>query len=230
LDLSDARALALGLMARHGLTGWRLTFDHAKTRAGVCHFDRREIGLSRALTRLHSAGQVTDTVLHEIAHALTGPGHGHDKVWRATALRIGCSGTRCIASDAPKVEGSWVGVCPAGHRTTAHRRPIRVRSCPECSPVFDRSALLEWSYRGRPAEMHPRYAAELARIRKPAEARPADAGPVRPLEVGAKVRLRGEGKYGGLAGTIVKRGRSRYQVQTRAGLLNAPFTSVVADS
>ena len=230
MDLSAARDLATALMARHGLTGWRLTFDDAKARAGVCRSDRREIGLSRALVRLYSPAQVTETVLHEIAHALAGPGHGHDRVWRATALRIGSSGTRCVADDAPRIEGAWVGRCPAGHRTTAHRRPIRVRSCQDCSPVFDDSALFEWTHHGRPAPMHPRYVAELARIRgrrdHPAVRQPGPATMPVPLRVGDQVRVRGGGRYGGLVGTIVKRGRSRYHVQTPAGLLGVSFTMV----
>jgi predicted SprT family Zn-dependent metalloprotease len=219
VDLNEARELADNLMTRHGLADWALTFDDAKTRAGICRLDAREIGLSRPLIRLYSAEQVAETVLHEIAHALAGPGHGHDRVWRTIAVRIGCSGTRCVPEDVPRVEGAWEGVCPAGHRTTVHRRPVRVRSCSRCSPSFDRSALFSWTRNGAAAPMHPRYAQELARL---SSGRTVVA-PVVELPVGARVRLTGRGKYGGLAGTIVKRGRSRYQVQTKAGLLNVPF-------
>ena len=222
MDLTEARRLASGLMARHGLIGWRLVFDNAKTRAGVCRFDRKEIGLSRPLVSLYEIEQVTDTVLHEIAHALAGPRHGHDRVWRATARRIGCSGLRCIPADAPGLDGPWVGVCPSGHRTTAHRRPIRVKSCRGCSRGFDASAIYTWSFRGRPASMDPRYEAELARIR--ADRSTATAAPI-PLQIGERVRLTGTGRYAGLAGTVVKRGRSRYQVQTGAGLLSVAFTA-----
>jgi predicted SprT family Zn-dependent metalloprotease len=222
LDLTEARQLASGLMAQHGLTRWRLVFDNAKTRAGVCRFDRKEIGLSRPLISLYEPGQVAETVLHEIAHALTGPRHGHDRVWRATARRIGCSAQRCLPADAPSVDGPWVGVCPAGHRTTAHRRPIRVKSCRGCSRGFDASAIYIWSHHGRPAAMDPRYEAELARIRAGGH---APAAAVVPLQVGERVRLTGTGRYAGLAGTVVKRGRTRYQVRTGAGLLSVAFTA-----
>jgi predicted SprT family Zn-dependent metalloprotease len=221
LNHTEARALATALMDEHGLTGWRLVFDNAKTRAGVCRSDRKEIGLSRYLMGLYSPEQVTETVLHEIAHALAGPRHGHDRVWQTVARRIGSSGQRCMPADAPKVDGAWEGICPAGHRTTAHRRPIRVRSCTGCARTFDPAAVYTWTHHGRPAPMHPRYEAELARIRAPR----TEPAPVR-LAVGDRVRLTGGGRYGGLAGTIVKRGRSRYQVQTRAGMLSAAFTMV----
>jgi predicted SprT family Zn-dependent metalloprotease len=164
VDPTEARELASGLMARHGLTGWELVFDDAKTRAGVCRHDRRQIGLSRPLTSVHGVEQVTDTILHEIAHALAGPKHGHDRVWRRIAVRIGCTGLRCVPRESPRIDGSWVGVCPAGHRTSIHRRPMRVRSCSDCSPRFTLAAVFEWTHHGSPAAMHPRYVAELARL------------------------------------------------------------------
>ena len=35
---------------------------------------------------------IRDTCLHEIAHAIVGPGHGHDAVSRTTAPRMGLHG------------------------------------------------------------------------------------------------------------------------------------------
>jgi predicted SprT family Zn-dependent metalloprotease len=220
LDLKEARHLATGLMARHRLTGWQLLFDNAKTRAGACRSDRREITLSRPLISLYSPEQVTDTMLHEIAHALAGSAHGHDKKWRTIARRIGYPGGRCLPPDAPQVEGPWVGICAAGHRTTAHRRPVRVRSCPQCSTRFTVAACYAWTYQGRPATMDPRYDAELTRLRNGG---PEPAPTL--VAVGDKVRLTGTGKYAGLTGTVEKRGRTRYQVRTRTGLLSVAFTA-----
>ena len=223
MNLDDARRMATALMADHGLTGWRLVFDSAKTRAGVCRPQRQQIGLSRHLTALHTEAEVRDTVLHEIAHALVGPAHGHDDIWRTTALRIGCSGRRCVSQDAPRVEGDWVGVCPAGHRRTAHRRPERVRSCALCSPVFDPDAVFEWTHRGRPAPMHPNYVAELSRLRGKGSTGPGATEPAPTPRVGDSVRLGGSGKYRGLVGRVERRGRTRYTVRTELGLLTVPF-------
>lgn len=39
-------------------------------------------------------GKIQDTVLHEIAHAIAGNEHHHDRVWRDCAQRIGCTGSR----------------------------------------------------------------------------------------------------------------------------------------
>ncbi|MFI7587086.1 SprT-like domain-containing protein [Spongisporangium articulatum] len=162
MEIESAGRLARGLMARHGLLGWSLVFDNAKTRAGICRQDRRQIGLSRVLTALHDEAEVRDTVLHEIAHALVGVEHGHDEVWRAQARRIGCTGRRCVPESAPTVPGRWRGLCPVGHEFTRHKRPVRVLSCGLCSRGFDPTRLLHWLYDGREVPMHPRYVAELA--------------------------------------------------------------------
>ncbi|NHC44479.1 SprT-like domain-containing protein [Motilibacter aurantiacus] len=253
MELAEARAHGEELLHRHGLAGWRLVFDNAKTRAGVCRFERKEIGLSRVLTQLHTAAEVRDTLLHEIAHALVGPRHGHDRVWRARALAIGCSGERCVPATAERAPGPWLGVCPQGHETTRHRRPEKVQSCAKCSRRFDLSAVFRWTYRGQEVPMHPAYEAQLAfyrsraaraaRTAQAAQAGAASAGgqtaaasvtatprPTAPgpaaLPVGAAVRLGGRGKYAGLRGTIEKRGRTRYHVRTRLGLVAAPFELV----
>lgn len=165
MELQRALRLARGLMSTHGLVGWTVALDRAKTRSGACHFRTRRITLSSHLTRLHSDEEVTDTILHEIAHALVGPTHGHDAVWRAKATAIGASGERCISPQAPSMEGEWRGRCPGGHEVTRHRRPTRLVSCSRCSSVFDARFLFDWTFRGRPAPMHARYNAALAQVR-----------------------------------------------------------------
>jgi hypothetical protein len=253
VEIFEARQLAAGLMRRHGLTGWQVVFDNAKTRAGICRAVPREIGLSRVLTQLHGRVEVTDTILHEIAHALVGPAHGHDEVWRRKALEIGCSATRCLPGNAPKPVGPWVGTCPLGHETTRHRQPTRVQSCGQCSRTFDPLLVLDWTWKGNRVQMHPSYEAERRGIaerlelassqRRPRERsedtvaargrrseRPivtVSSEPGRPvLAVGSRVRLIGEGKYAGSTGKVIKVGRSRYHVQTRNLLLTAPFAMV----
>jgi predicted SprT family Zn-dependent metalloprotease len=245
VEILDARRLATSLMRRHGLTGWRLVFDNAKTRAGICRAVPREIGLSRVLTQLHSEADVTDTILHEIAHALVGPAHGHDAVWRAKALAIGCSAKRCVPGSAPRPVGPWVGICPVGHLTTRHRQPTRVQSCGQCARTFDPLTVLDWTYKGQRVRMHPSYEAERrgladsverarsgrspvpAAARSAQAARPAVVDPAPELlTAGNWVRLTGPGKYSGSVGQVVKVGRSRYHVRTSSLLLTAPFAMV----
>lgn len=96
------------LKKMHGLTKWNLSFDKAKRRFGCCRFKKRIISISDHFLGEHTTTdmQVRNTVLHEIAHALVGKEHGHDAVWKAKAISIGCDGCRChshaIATTVPK--------------------------------------------------------------------------------------------------------------------------------
>lgn len=215
MDLTAARALAEELVDAHALSDWTVGFDRARRRAGVCHFDRRQIGLSAELTPLHDEATVRDTILHEIAHALAGPRHRHDAHWRRIAREIGCSGERCVEATAPTTQAPWTGVCPAGHVVGRHRRPERVMTCSQCSRTFDLAHLIEWTRHGRPASMHPNYIAELARLRE---------GRRWVLHrVGTKVRITAPGEHAGRVGRVVKRGRTSYHVRVGRELLRVPF-------
>ncbi len=222
MDLQQALAMGRRLVREHGLDGWTVVADRAKTRAGVCRFTRRQIGISAPLTRLHSEEEVRDTLLHEIAHALVGPQHGHDEVWRTTAVRIGCSGERCVPADAPRVPGDWVGRCPAGHERSRHRAPTRVMSCGRCSRTFDAAHLFTWTYRGRPASMPPRYAAELAELRRASLAPRVVAEPPR---VGDEVEV-STGPWAGLVGEVELVGAVRCQVRVGDDLVGLPLDAV----
>jgi len=91
----DAAHLARQLMREHKLDGWAFTFDRARRRFGSCSPSRKRISLSLPLTTLNDEPQVRDTILHEIAHALT-PGDGHGERWRAACARIGAKPARCF--------------------------------------------------------------------------------------------------------------------------------------
>ncbi len=227
MELEAARRLGRELLDEHGLGDWTLVFDRAKRRAGICRYATRQIGLSAPLTSLHAEADVRDTILHEIAHALVGPSHGHDAVWRRTAVRIGCSGQRCTDPQLPSVEGDWVGTCAAGHRITRHRRPARPGSCAECSPRFSVDNLLTWTYRGEPGVMTAQYRAELARaLTRAREPEPVadlveQVAGVRP---GDRLQVVAPGsKYDGATGTLVKRGRTRYHLRVGGAVLTVPF-------
>jgi predicted SprT family Zn-dependent metalloprotease len=215
MELQEAFELARGLVHQHGLEGWQVAFDGARRRAGVCRFEERVIGLSAPITKVHGEAEVRDTILHEVAHALVGPEHRHDQVWRRAAQAIGCSGRRCVPAEAPRLQGAWVGVCSAGHVKDRHRRPERVVSCGQCRPGFSVEHLFEWTYRGRPASMHPNYQAELQAL--------LAGRRLRLFPVGARVRVTLAGEYHGAEGRIAKVGRTSYHVRVRGGLLRVVF-------
>jgi len=137
--LKDAKIMALALMETHGLIkkGWSFEFDNSKRRFGVCKSWERIIGLSSPLTQLNSVAEVKNTILHEIAHALVGFGHNHDRVWKAKAIEIGCDGERCFSSNEVNLPPSkYVAVCVKCERV--HKREKRISvgkhaSCGRCS-------------------------------------------------------------------------------------------------
>ena len=132
--LKGALDTAATLMREHGLHGWTVRLDNARRRAGQCDYRRREISLSRHYVRHAEDDHIRDTILHEIAHALVGPHHGHDAVWRRKAREIGCSATRChtlnFASE------PWLMRCPEGCFEVGRHRRKPGLVCAQCrSPV-----------------------------------------------------------------------------------------------
>lgn len=131
MDKSTAQALARRMMDAHGLTDWRFVFDRATSRFGQCRYGTRTISLSGPLTALNSEDEVRDVILHEIAHALVGPGHGHGPVWKAKAREIGNSGNRTHSAEIP--QGRWAMTCPnCGKTAHFQRRPRVTRACGKC--------------------------------------------------------------------------------------------------
>lgn len=117
-----------------GLNDWRFGFDQAKQRFGVCRHSRKEISLSAPLVSLNDEAQVTDTILHEIAHALAGPAAKHGPVWKAFAVKVGANPSRCYDSAAVVTPAApWLLVCDTcGHTIERHRRSKARGACPAC--------------------------------------------------------------------------------------------------
>lgn len=150
--MRDVRELAVQLMAQHGLCDWTFRFDNARSRYGRCSDRKRLITLSRYLVMMNPVRKTRDTILHEIAHALT-PGHHHDAVWRAKAIEIGCDGKRCYGSDVTTpARNLYMAVCPKCETSVwreQHRRPATNRACARCcrlynAGLFSPDFLLEW--------------------------------------------------------------------------------------
>jgi hypothetical protein len=89
------------------------------------------IEISKHLLPMGEA-RVKNTLMHEIAHAIVGPGHGHNHVWRSKAIELGSDGQRCHVFEAPH---KYDVVC-AVHGVVAKRNRLPKRgmrqSCPKC--------------------------------------------------------------------------------------------------
>jgi len=132
--------------------GYKFKFDNAKRRFGLCSYRDKEISLSKPLCEynLNNFYQINDTILHEIAHALSykihgRKGDGHCKRWVHVAKSIGCNGKRCYdSSKVNKIENKYSLICDTcGVNYSRHRKPKVEYSCGKCAPkVFDKKYLL----------------------------------------------------------------------------------------
>ena len=137
MTLSEIETLGTHLIREHEVNsglqaGWRLGFDLALARGGTCRYETKQITLSVTYCLKASKQEVIDVLLHEIAHAIVGPGHGHNATWKTTARRIGCTAERChrVEHTAPR----WRGKCGCGKKWARQRLTRRVQEgvCPSC--------------------------------------------------------------------------------------------------
>lgn len=144
MDIIKAKKLALSKMKEHGLIkkGWEFKYDYAKRRLGVCRITKTEkvIGLSKYWVKGLSEEEVLDTILHEIAHALT-PGEGHKKAWKDMCVKIGAKPDRLadvkVPSDKVKqLEYNY-------KKENLYRKPKveYVIDCPKCGQTAIRNRL-----------------------------------------------------------------------------------------
>jgi predicted SprT family Zn-dependent metalloprotease len=138
-ELIETTQLANRLLKEHGLTeqGWTFSFSNRKTHVGTCFHTRKQIVFSKWYVQNHP-DEIHDTILHEIAHALVGPNHGHDNVWRRKALELGCKPERC-ADDTVEFSGNYNYVLECPNDCNAgpwHRHRMTQRAwygiCPNC--------------------------------------------------------------------------------------------------
>jgi predicted SprT family Zn-dependent metalloprotease len=136
---AKVRNLAGLLLRGHGLHDWTFDFNRRKCAMGFCCYTRRTIELSTYFVEQNPMEAIVDTLLHEIAHALVGPNHGHDRVWKVKCREIGAIPSRLGTATMPT--GKWQAGCRScGRRYNRHRKPKRMRGwyCPHCGVELGR--------------------------------------------------------------------------------------------
>lgn len=136
MELRGVQLLAELLLNEHELfdKGWRFSFDRAKRRAGSCKFSNKEITLAKAYAEQEDFKEIKNTILHEIAHALVGPKHGHNEIWRQKALEIGCDAERChyVVFSKPKYKLTCINRCFDVARFRVNQNFLNSRICSKC--------------------------------------------------------------------------------------------------
>jgi len=126
----DAAQLANDLLLKHApdhviYEGWKFGgFDRAKKRYGQCNYADRVITLSGHFVDHGPDEEIRQTILHEVAHVLAGPGTGHGPEWLAKARSIGYTGKRTKNVPLPAhTDYVWIGRCGNGCKVGYHRKP-----------------------------------------------------------------------------------------------------------
>jgi hypothetical protein len=146
-ELHRVRGWADALIRLHLDESWSFAFDNAKRRAGLCDYTRKRISVSRYLAARYDDDTNHQTLLHEVAHALAGPGAGHGAQWKRVARDLGYVGGRTHDGETATELAPWIGVCPTGHTVFRHRRPARETSCSKCARSYDPRFRFTWTRR-----------------------------------------------------------------------------------
>jgi hypothetical protein len=138
------------LLEEHGLTGWTVAFESTISRGGQCKHDKKVIGYGVPFMLYATKEQRMNTVLHEVAHATVGPGHGHNAVWKRQFKKLGGNG-KAISEYPAEIytfkNFAWLSSCPTCKAVTgAEQAPDTVWGCAKCpKTVPAKERLLVWS-------------------------------------------------------------------------------------
>jgi hypothetical protein len=91
----EASTFCRQTLDKWNLSDWSVRLNqNAESRfLGLCSHKDKCIILSAHHIDIHPNADIENTIKHEVAHALVGPGHGHDEVWVAKAKEVGCDNT-----------------------------------------------------------------------------------------------------------------------------------------
>lgn len=143
--MTEVEAIIFGynLLQTVELTQWDIEIsDRSQSRLGLCHYTDKKIVLSQWMFE-RAPLQVQDTVAHEVAHAIVGPGYRHGEKWKKVAVLLGAKPTAC--ADLPLSmlpDRKWETYCPKCSqvtRRTLKQRPSVTRgrkTCLKCSVVL----------------------------------------------------------------------------------------------
>lgn len=147
--------------------GWRTNFSKSTNKLGQCSYDEKRIILSLLHLNSASEAEVINTIKHEIAHALAGPGHGHDYVWAEKCEIMGISNvqetvtgsmnvdaarsTKEVEQKAKKKIGQLQKRCPTCNKVAVEINSIRLATGLwirlKCGHLVKKEALVGEDYR-----------------------------------------------------------------------------------
>ncbi|MDA3892054.1 MAG: hypothetical protein PF517_10370 [Salinivirgaceae bacterium] len=90
--LNEVTTLTIQLMEKYGVAHYKFRYRYFWRFLGLCDKDTIALQLSFALN--NTMEEIENTILHEIAHAIVGVGHGHRLKWQEKAIELGVTWKR----------------------------------------------------------------------------------------------------------------------------------------
>jgi predicted SprT family Zn-dependent metalloprotease len=149
MDLSTLRGLASQKLYQHKLFGWSFEIKDFGRRAGVCKHSIQRIEIQEYYALNNPQEEVVDTLMHEIAHALT-PGHHHDIIWKAMAVQLGAAPKSCVNKNALAKPSDWKATCNCGKVYYKYKASAGLEQRHFCCIICKSLIMFEWV--GNPAE------------------------------------------------------------------------------
>ena len=150
-DLDRVRVWAEALIRLHLDDTWSFRFDRAAKRAGLTDYSTRRISVSKHLAARWDDDDVHQILLHEVAHAMVGPGNAHGPRWQRAARGLGYVGGRTHHGQIAAERAGWVGACPGGHEHVRFRAPRGRYACKPCTRASRRVVEIRWRRREQAA-------------------------------------------------------------------------------
>lgn len=138
---SEAITTIFNMLDSHGLVakGWTCKLSNTKHILGQCSYRDKSIRLSRIHIAMGNDTEILNTIRHEVAHAITGPGHGHGQLWKQNAMLLGArpKSTAKLSYEAPHRYEIQCQKCERvlqkRHRRMSEKR-IASCHCARCGP------------------------------------------------------------------------------------------------
>lgn len=146
MDRQAASKLLRETLNKHGLADWgaRLSTNINEPWLGITLYRDKCIVLNAHHIDIHPEQDVVDTIMHEVAHALT-PGQGHGKIWEEKAKELGAVPIACSHLSLPDHvidgirSGATVEITVEEETYTIRKPTYKVTrlqdKCPDCGKV-----------------------------------------------------------------------------------------------
>jgi len=132
MELYAATQLVHRLLQEHNLQDCVFNLSRGKQTLGYASCNRitkvKTLSLSRYAIELGTEEEVTDTILHEIAHLLDSCEHGHNYIWRSICRRIGAKPER-TAHTTKVPNARYTLTCSCGKVYRAYKAGKRMKMC-----------------------------------------------------------------------------------------------------